>query len=69
MAAIWAVRNGNGEVLENFAAASRLEVGRKVMPTRFDAFRFQVSPSYREHFERTLARILDREHWEIVRVR
>jgi hypothetical protein len=69
MAARWTVRNGNGEVLQNFTAASRLEVERKVVPMRFDAFRLQVSTSYRELFDRTLAHILDREHWEIVRVR
>ena len=69
MAAIWRVRNGNGEVLENFTAPSRLEVGRKVLPTRYDAFRLHVSSSYREVFDRALAHILDREHWEIVRVR
>jgi hypothetical protein len=69
MAAVWTVRTGSGEVLENFTAASRLDVGRKVVPTRFDAFRLHVSSSYRELFDRTLAHILDREHWEIVRVR
>ena len=69
MAATWTVRNGNGEVLENFTAASRLEVARKVVPTRNDAFRLRVSSSYREVFDRALAHILDREHWEIVRVR
>jgi hypothetical protein len=69
MAAIWTVRNGSGEILENFVAESRLEVGRKVVPTRFDAFRFHVSSSYRENFERALTHILDVKCWEIVRVK
>jgi hypothetical protein len=69
MSALWTVKDGKGEVLENFTSASRLEVGRKVVPTRYDAFRLQVSSSYREVFNRALSRVLEREHWEIVRVR
>ena len=60
-------QGGKGEVLENFPSASRLEVGRKVVSTRYDAFRLQVSSSYREVFNRALSRVLEREHWEIVR--
>ena len=69
MASMWTVKTNDGEVLKDFAAASRLEVGRKVVPTRYDAFRLCVSPSYRELFDRALAQILEHRHWEIVRVR
>jgi hypothetical protein len=55
--------------LPRTGAASRLEVERKVVPTRYDAFRLCVSPSYRELFDRALSRILDQKHWQIVRVR
>ena len=69
MGAIWTVKDSNGELLEAFEGASRLEVGRKVVPSRFDAFRLQVSSSYREIFDRAVAQVLQREQWEIVRVR
>ena len=69
MNAIWTVKDSNGELLESFAGASRLEVGCKIVPKHYDAFRLRVSASYRELFDRTLANILDRERWEIVRVK
>ena len=69
MSAIWTVRDSNGDLLEAFAGASRMEVGRKVVPSRYDAFRLQVSSSYRELFNRALALVLQRERWEIVRVK
>jgi hypothetical protein len=69
MSPLWTVKDGKGEVLENFTSTSRLEVGRKVVPTGYDAFRLQVSSSYREVFNRALSQVLEREHWEIVRVR
>jgi hypothetical protein len=69
MAALWGVKNHVGEVLQDFTAASRIEVGRKLVPMRYDAFRLQVSPSYRELFDRAVLRILDQRHWQIVRVR
>jgi hypothetical protein len=43
-------------------------VGRKVVPTHYDAFRLRVSHSYRELFDRTLKQILERKGWEIVPV-
>jgi hypothetical protein len=67
--AIWTVKTGDGEVLESFTADSRIEVARKVVPMRFDAFRLHVSSSYRELFDRALSQVLERERWEIVRVR
>lgn len=66
---VWSVRDRNGELLEGFTGASRIEVGCKVVPQRYDAFRLQVSSSYRERFDRALSRVLEREHWEIVRVK
>jgi hypothetical protein len=43
-------------------------VGLKVVPARFDAFRLQVSSSYREIFDRVLRQVLEREGWSIVQV-
>lgn len=69
MSAIWTVKDSNGDLLEAFKGDSRLEVGRKVVPSRFDAFRLHVSSSYREIFDRAVAQVLQRERWEIVRVK
>ena len=69
MNAAWTVRDNNGQLLADLAAGSRIEVGRKLVPQRFDAFRLHVSASYRELFERALAQILERNGWEIVRIR
>lgn len=69
MTAAWTVRDRNGQLLADFAGSSALDVGRKVLPGRYDAFRLHVSSSYRELFERALSQILEREGWEIVRVR
>lgn len=69
MDAIWTVRDRNGDLLENFAGGSRLEVGCKVVPRSYDAFRLRVSSSYRELFDRAVTQVLQRERWEIVRVR
>ena len=68
MNTVWAVRDSNGQVLADLAGGSRLDVGRKVVPGRVDAFRLQVSSSYRELFERTLSQVLQRNGWEIVRI-
>jgi hypothetical protein len=68
-ATAWTVRDSNGQLLADFAGGSRLDVGRKVVPAYYDAFRLHVSPSYRELFDRALSQILERKGWEIVRVR
>jgi hypothetical protein len=68
MNTVWAVKDSNGQLLADLAGGSRLDVGRKVVPTRYDAFRLEVSSSYRELFERTLSQILQRNGWQIVRV-
>ena len=65
----WTVRDSNGQLLGDFAAASRLDVGRKLVPVHYDAFRLHVSSSYRELFDRALSQVLERRGWEIVRVR
>ena len=67
MAATWTVRDGNGELHAEFVGASPLEVGRRIVPTRYDAFRLQVAPSYRAMFDRAVAQVLEREG-QIVRV-
>ena len=69
MATTWIVCDSSGQMLTRFIGSSRLEVERKVVPTYFDAFRLQVSPSYRESFERALRRVLQREGWHIVRLK
>jgi hypothetical protein len=69
MTAIWTVTDSNGEVLEGFSGTSRIDVGRKVVPGHYDAFRLQVSSSYRELFDRAVSHVLERERWQIVRLR
>ena len=69
MAAAWTVRDGNGQLLADFIGASPLEVGRRVVPTRHDAFRLHVAPSYRALFDRAVAQALQRQGWQIVRVK
>ena len=66
MPAAWTVRDREGKPLPHLLARSRLEVGRKIVPTRYDAFRLQVSASYREAFERELKNFLERANWRIV---
>jgi len=68
MSASWTIEDSAGQLLPHFACNSRIEVGLKVVPTRFDAFRLQVSSSYREVFDRTLRKVLDQQGWSIVQV-
>ena len=67
MTTFWTVRDSTGRHLPDFVADSRIEVGRKIVPGHFDAFRLHVSSSYRAAFERALARVLAQEGWQIVR--
>jgi len=69
MTAAWTIRDGNGQLHAEFAAVSPLEVGRRIVPTRYDAFRLQVSPSYRAMFDRAVGQVLARQGWQIVRVK
>jgi hypothetical protein len=66
MPAAWTVKDRDGRLLPNFIAGSRLEVGRKLVGNRYDAFRLLVSSSYREVFDRDLKGVLDRQDWQIV---
>jgi hypothetical protein len=65
---VWAIRSSSGCILPEFVGASHQEVSRKVLQTRYDPFRLQVSASYREVFDRAVRHALQREGWEIVRV-
>lgn len=69
MPAAWTVKDREGDLLPNFIAGSRREVGRKIVPARYDAFRLQVSSSYREAFDRDLEKVLEQRAWRIVPVR
>jgi len=64
----WTVRDSSGQLLADFIGGSRLDVGRKLVPQRYDAFRLHVSSSYRELFDRALGQILRSRGWEIVRI-
>ena len=69
MPVAWTVKDSKGELLPRFIAGSPREVGRKVVRNRYDAFRLEVSPSYRELFDRDLKSVLAREEWQIVPVK
>jgi hypothetical protein len=66
VSAAWTVKDNKGELLSRFTSGSRLEVARKLLPTRYDPFRLEVSSSYREQFDRHLNNVLKREDWRIV---
>ena len=66
MSAAWTVKDRKGELLSRFIGGSRLEVARKLLPSRYDPFRLEVSSSYREQFDRHLDNVLKREEWQIV---
>jgi hypothetical protein len=68
-AAAWTVENSEGQLLSGFVGGSRREVGRKIVPARYDAFRLQVSSSYREAFDRDLEKVLAQRAWRIVPLR
>jgi len=69
MTAAWTIRDGNGQLHAEFAAVSPLEVGRRIVPAHFDAFRLHVSPSYREVFDRAVQKVLAQQGWQIVKMR
>ena len=66
---IWTVKDSTGHVVPNFTGTSRLDVERRLVPTYYDAFRLHVSPSYREIFDRELAKVLSDKRWRIIRIR
>ena len=69
MTTAWTIKDSSGQLLPRFICNSPLEVGRKVVPAHYDAFRLHVSPSYRELFDRAVTQVLQREGWRIVRLR
>ena len=69
MTAAWTIKDGTGQLRAEFTAASPLEVGRRIVPTRYDAFRLHVAPSYRAMFDRAVAKVLAQQGWQIVKVR
>jgi len=62
----WTVKDSKGRLFPYFVADSPREVGRKLLGGRYDAFRLQVSSSYREVFDRDLKDVLERAGWQIV---
>lgn len=68
MTAAWTIKDGTGQLRAEFTAATPLEVGRRILPTRYDAFRLIVSPSYREVFDRAVAKMLAQQGWRIVKL-
>ena len=69
MTAAWTIKDGTGQLRAEFMGPSALEVGRRIAPTHYDAFRLHVSPSYREVFDRAVAKVLAQQGWQIVKVR
>ena len=69
MPAAWTIKDGGGQLLLGFRGRSRLDVGRSLVPTHYDAFRLHVSHSYRELFNYELAKVLSDKRWQIVRKR
>jgi hypothetical protein len=69
MPTAWTVKDNTGELRRDFVAASRLAVGRRIVPAHFDAFRLHVSKSYRELFDRAVKEVLAKQGWQIVRTK
>jgi hypothetical protein len=69
MTVAWTVKDNKGDLLPRFIAGSPREVGRKIVRSHYDAFRLEVSPSYRERFDRDLQKVLAREDWRIVPIK
>ena len=69
MTVAWAVRDSKGDLLPRLIAGSPREVARKIVRNRYDAFRLEVSPSYRELFDRDLKTVLAQENWRIVPIK
>ena len=66
MPVAWTVKDSKGELLPRFIGGAPHEVARKIVRARYDAFRLEVSASYRELFDRDLKTVLAREEWQIV---
>jgi hypothetical protein len=68
MTAAWTIEDAAGQLRPEFTAASPLEVGRRILPGRYDAFRLIVAPSYRQLFDRAVAKLLAEQGWRIVKL-
>jgi hypothetical protein len=64
----WTVKDSKGDLLPRFIADSPRGVGRKIVRNHYDAFRLEVSPSYRDVFDQ-LNTVVAREHWQIVPIK
>jgi hypothetical protein len=69
MSHIWTVKDCAGHEVPNFTGASRLDVGQRLVSSQYDSFRLHVSHSYREIFDRELAKVLSDKCWRIIRKR
>lgn len=65
----WAVKDHNGQILPELRGSSRIEVGCRVLPARYDVFRLRVSAAYRELFDRALQQVLEQNRWQIVEIK
>jgi len=65
----WAVKDDNGEILPDLRGSSRIEVGCRILPARYDVFRLHVSTSYRELFDRALQHVLEQNRWQMVEIK
>jgi hypothetical protein len=65
----WAVKDHNGQCLPDLRGSSRIEVGCRVLPARYEVFRLHVSASYRELFDRALQQVLEENRWQMVEIK
>jgi hypothetical protein len=65
----WAVKDHNGQILPDLRGSSRIEVGCRILPARYDAFRLHVSASYRKLFDRALQQVLEQNRWQMVEIK
>jgi hypothetical protein len=65
---IWAVQDRDGQILPHFLGSSRIQLGCKLLPARYDEFRLHVSASYRELFDRALRQVLEQNRWQITEI-
>jgi hypothetical protein len=66
MSHVWTVEDCAGQEVPNFTGISRVDVGRRLLLSHYDAFRLHVSHSYREVFDRELAKVLSDKCWQII---
>jgi hypothetical protein len=65
----WAVQDHHGQIVADFLGSSRIQVGCKLLPARYDEFRLHVSQSYRELFDRALQQVLQQNRWQITQIK